>query len=244
MYTGPNIIKNGLVLWLDAGNRRSYISGSTTCRDLISTTITGSLINGPTFDSSNVGSLLFDGVDDYISTSTTGSIFSFPNTTFTVSAWVKTTSVPSILTFFITKDLAGTGNGWGLGLSVSGSNSATEYGFLVFTKGSGGGASLLNSTKQKINDGIWHHLTAVITTNTSTTAGNTALLYIDAELKDFNSQTAVGPYIAPTLPVEIGKRSGGNYFNGNVSQINIYNRGLSASEILQNYNGTKARYGL
>jgi hypothetical protein len=241
---GPNIVTSGLVLELDAANVKSYPGSGTVWNDLSGNNYSGSLVGSPTFNSANGGSIVFDGTDDYVSTPTTGSVYSFPNTTFTVSTWVKTTSTPGILTFFITKDLAGTGLGWGTGMSIPGQNSATEYGFLVFTKGSGGGVSLLSSTNQKINDGIWHHLTAVITTNTSTIPGNSALLYIDAEVKSFNSQTAVTPYIAPTLPLEIGRRSTGNYFDGNISLIQIYNRALTAAEILQNYNAQKSRFSL
>ena len=62
---GPNIITNGLVLALDAANTKSYVSGSTVWRDLSGNNNSGSLTNGPTFNSANGGSIVFDGVDDY-----------------------------------------------------------------------------------------------------------------------------------------------------------------------------------
>jgi hypothetical protein len=65
MYNGPNIIKDGLVLYLDATNTKSYPRTGTTWTDLTGNGNDGTLINGPTFDSGNNGSIVFDGADDY-----------------------------------------------------------------------------------------------------------------------------------------------------------------------------------
>jgi hypothetical protein len=61
---GPgNIVTNGLVLYLDAANYLSYTSGSTVWRDLSSSNLSGSLINGPTFNSANGGYIACDGTE-------------------------------------------------------------------------------------------------------------------------------------------------------------------------------------
>ena len=65
-FYSPRIVTDGLVLHLDAGNRRSYVSGSTIWTDLVNNSRTGSLVNGPTFDSSNQGSIVFDGVNENV----------------------------------------------------------------------------------------------------------------------------------------------------------------------------------
>jgi hypothetical protein len=62
---GPTISTNGLVLALDAGDRNSYVSGSTTWNDLVGLN-NGTLTNGPTFNSANGGSIVFDGTNDYV----------------------------------------------------------------------------------------------------------------------------------------------------------------------------------
>ena len=62
----PNLVTNGLVLCYDPANTKSFVSGSTTLFDLTSSKDDGSLINGPTFNSANGGSIVFDGVDDYV----------------------------------------------------------------------------------------------------------------------------------------------------------------------------------
>jgi hypothetical protein len=64
---GPSIITDGLVLYLDAANTKSYISGSTTWNDVSKVGNNGTLINGPTFDSNNGGSIVFDGVNNSLS---------------------------------------------------------------------------------------------------------------------------------------------------------------------------------
>ncbi|MFM7065351.1 MAG: hypothetical protein ACKO0U_00750, partial [Gammaproteobacteria bacterium] len=64
-YAGPEIVNSGLVLSLDAGNARSYPGSGSTWTDLAAAARTGTLTNGPTYSSSNGGSIVFDGVNDY-----------------------------------------------------------------------------------------------------------------------------------------------------------------------------------
>ena len=61
---GPNIIEDGLVFAVDAANKKSYPGSGTTWADLAGSN-NGTLINGPTFDSGNGGSIVFDGTNDY-----------------------------------------------------------------------------------------------------------------------------------------------------------------------------------
>ena len=65
-YYSPKIVTDGLVLVLDAGNIKSYRSGSTSWFDLSGSTTTGSLVNGPTFNGGNGGSIVFDGTNDRV----------------------------------------------------------------------------------------------------------------------------------------------------------------------------------
>jgi hypothetical protein len=78
-YRGPSIIKDGLVLYLDAANTKSYPTTGTTWSDLSGNGNNGTLVNGPTFSSGNNGSIVFDGVDDALNSTNI-----FPNSsTFT-----------------------------------------------------------------------------------------------------------------------------------------------------------------
>ena len=67
---GPNVVYNGLVLYLDAANNKSYVSGSTSWNDLTGNKNVGTLTNGPTFNTGSGGSIVFDGVDDYVNLGT------------------------------------------------------------------------------------------------------------------------------------------------------------------------------
>ena len=83
-----SIVTDGLVFYVDAGNGDSYPGTGTTWSDLVGSN-NGTLTNGPTFDSGNGGSIVFDGTNDYISTQLTC------GTTFTWSVWFKTDVVSS-----------------------------------------------------------------------------------------------------------------------------------------------------
>jgi len=84
---GPKIVTNGLVLYLDAANVRSSPGNGTVWTDLSKNGNNGTLVNGPTFDANNGGSIVFDGTNDYVSTAKV-----IPNlTTFTFSLWYRGT---------------------------------------------------------------------------------------------------------------------------------------------------------
>ena len=88
----PDIVTNGLILYLDASNTKSYVSGSTTWRDLSGTAITGSLVNGPTFSSTNAGVITFDGTNDYVQVSDNANLRSSSGT---YSLWFNCTGTAS-----------------------------------------------------------------------------------------------------------------------------------------------------
>ena len=89
---GPDINENGLVLFLDAANRLSYPGSGTAWSDLSGNSNTGTLTNGPTFSAGNQGSIVFDGVDDYISG---GSIIPVGTGDYYIESWINRTTVPS-----------------------------------------------------------------------------------------------------------------------------------------------------
>ena len=65
---GPNVVDSGLVLELDAANTKSYVNGSTNWFNLTPPPTSGSLVNGPTFNTGSGGNIVFDGIDDYVDT--------------------------------------------------------------------------------------------------------------------------------------------------------------------------------
>ena len=209
---GPrNIVTNGLVLYLDAANPRSYISGSTVWNDLAGTN-NGTLINGPTFNSSNGGSIVFDGVDDFVSGSCTTVNANVGMTTF---IWVRTTITSPQVFFSCT---SGVNNGFRLEI---------DGGQFLLTFGGVANYSSGNS----VSDGNWKQLVV-------TTVGTTGRIYINGNL--VASPTVGTMQGTPNQFVISGSTI--RFLNGNVASVILYNRALSASEVLQNYNATKRRY--
>ena len=236
---GPDIIKDGLVLCLDAGNRNSYNSGSTTWFDLSVNRYTGSLINGPTFNSSNNGNIVFDGTNDYsVSGLLSGSFASF-----TVIAWFYPTLIKNYANVLDCNYAynATTGNiGPRLEMNAAGelgwaysnitNNNDFLYGHVVVTSG--------------LAVNTWHCAAITYVPNSSTT-------YYNGMPTGISRVTAGSPtgFIGTMNNLNIGRGfskivSSERYFAGRISSVQIYNRTLSAAEVLQNYNANKGRFGL
>lgn len=215
---GPNIVTNGLVLALDAGNTKSYVSGSTIWYDKSGYNNSGSLINGPNFDSANLGSIVFDGIDDYVDCGNGSSI----NITgdLSVSVWVTTTGLAGNRIIFAKHSLP--------------SNISNYEGYL---KGNSvywwDGISERN-TGLSIPSNIWTNITYV-RISTIVTA------YVNYNTTGNVTVTVQGP-VSGNLT--IGKDQNSQNFSGKIAQIQIYNRALSAQEVLQNYNALKSRFEL
>ena len=212
---GPKIVINGLVLALDAANPKSYTGSGTTWTDLILNSNNGTLTNGPTYSSTSGGSIVFDGTNDNVSIGTNG--FSFGSSPGTLSAWAKT------------RDRTSTGT------IVSYGNSTTNQArFLGVGQNnfyfSGYGSSI---TASGVSDDTWFNLVGVYD-------GTNASMYVNGAL-------VAGPtarsWNTTASNAGIGKNvNNSEYWKGDVAQVQIYNRALSAAEIQQNYNAFKGRY--
>jgi hypothetical protein len=211
----PKIVTDGLVLYLDAANPKSYISGSTSWNDISRGGNNGTLVNGPTFNSANGGSIVFDGVNDYVTIPSSSLLNTL--TQFTYTAYLNISSSDTY------------------GAIIARNNSLVWYagrtvvGQRLYIGGSTTGDSntFLPSDRYAFICVTWDGTTIRYYFNGAPdgTATNT--------LSAFN-----------TTPISIGRYQTGEYFQGNIPIIQIYNRALSAQEILQNYNATKTRFGL
>ncbi len=219
-WSGSKIVKDGLVLYLDAGSPNSYFNKtSTTWKDISGNGNNGTLTNGPTFNSSNGGSIQFDGNDDYISR---GNLIG-NTTTFSVCHWINLSSNQTTRTIF-SNYVAGVN--WVTGISDATTNVIKFY---------LGGGTLYATYPLVIN--TWYHV--CVTYNN----GNPSI-YINGILNNTTTGTIT---FAGSLASnnDIGRLGDGRqYFNGKISNVQVYNRALIASEILQNYNASRARFGL
>ena len=217
------IVTNGLVLCLDAGNTKSYPGSGTTWTDLTSNVNNGTLVNSPSFNNSNVGSFVFNGTNNYVS--------SFPiqisgTDSKTIEVWFNsgTTSRAGLCG---TTGNVGV-NGWSFLINRTTAGNLTYF--------HNGGSILQVSAGISIN--TWYQVVAVY--NSTTAVGTLYLngLQVGSPLSSFSAMST------SSFNGVIGTEDQGliSPFKGNISIVRIYNRALSASEILQNYNATKARF--
>ena len=228
----PKIITNGLVLSLDAANDKSYPRSGTTWSDLSGNNNNGTLTNGPTFNAGNQGSIVFDGVDDYV---TKTSWISPPTNTLTIGCWVKfSDNLNDRYLLSFGRDIGGSTGG--LALFAYGFNSISDV--LIFEFGSGIGR-VSSGIVPSLN--IWYYL--IVTADATNVK-----FYLNGELKNTSSQGSGAITSSPTLSIGSYVNSSGTpgtyFYAGNISQVSIYSRALTATEVLQNYNATKSRFGL
>jgi hypothetical protein len=228
----PKIVTDGLVLALDAANPKSYVSGSTTWGDLSRGGNNGTLVNGPTFSSANGGSIVFDGVDDRVSTLGAGiTDYSQP---FSMGVW-----------FYI--DPAATwDNGFRSNIYSIAGSFAGQYG-LFKNEGDTFGMQLRDADSTILatvagnSKGIWYYLI-------STWNGSILKLYRNGELVSTNSTGGITGAPDTSILWIGGARSfsgtSGNFYQGNIAKCEYYNKQLTDNEVLQNYNATKTRFGL
>ena len=239
-HYSPKIITEGLVLYLDAANTHSYPGVGTTWSDLSRSENTGTLINGPTFNSANGGSIVFDGTNDLVEITGIENI-----TSFSISVWFKMTGPGNTGGFTNTyyNSLFGINSVTNpttrrILVSTSTNPSIAEGRILVQMGGSNYFSD--NTSIGITTTNAWNNVVY-------TFAANTARLYINGIVQTSQSNSGV------TFPfVSDSKLYVGAYSNpivayamlGNIAQTQIYNRALSASEVLQNFNATKTRFGL
>jgi hypothetical protein len=222
---GVNIVTNGLVLYLDASNTKSYVSGSTTWNDVSRSGNNGTLTNGPTFNSGNGGSIVFDGSNQYIKppNSTTLQL-----TNFTLSSWVRI-NVQNINQYIIDTS-TNVGSGFGYSYRIKTDNKIRFWAYDA--------NNALDSTTT-ISPNIWYNI--LVTYNNTSKIQS---IYINGVFNVSNTHT--NTFVVSTVTnLQIGGSLVlGGYINGNIAQTSIYNRNLSASEVLQNFNATRTRFGL
>jgi hypothetical protein len=228
------VVTDGLVFYVDAGNDLSYPGSGGTWSDLVGGN-NGSFnsmddINNPSnnYDSGSGGSIVFDGVDDYVRISNTSTdVFSFDNISATFTIWVKPDSIDTMI-------LVKRNNSFGWEIQLDGN------GFISWYFQSSGGTFFDQADGTAVSTGQWNHITVVLNRDT-----NIVSRYLNATPTGTNTSiNGLTSLTDNSTDVSIGGRYARNdkYFNGNIGPTCIYNRALSASEILQNYNALKNRF--
>jgi len=226
-YRGPQKVKDGLVLWLDAANNKSYTSGSAIWRDMSGNNITGSITGSytfPTYSSNNNGTLVFNG---------TNAIVDFKNpsilqiTSGSISIWFRAVQVPAV----------GNGGGFNGLITKQGAWGLFMSGSLLVTYDWGGGAT--KATTANIGNFNWYNACMTFS-ETVGTPSNNAIIYL-------NGVAILTTTIKNTTSNQVQIGNGGNadqYLSGSVGYAQIYNRVLTPSEVQQNFNALRGRYNL
>ena len=219
---GTNIVKDGLVFYVDAANQRSYPGSGTTWTDLKGTADV-TLLNGPTFSSDNLGSIVFDGDDD---NSQFANVFNA--TSNSVCAWVYNTALSQDGTvvglwsgqYILYMDTGGAGDGYRVIYVTNAGNRPTSV-------------DNVNAIQDQ-----WQYVVSTFTTTAVS-------LYVDGN--HVETTTGVSSNLNTTSnPIAIGADApnGIRDWPGKISNVSIYNKALTAQEVKQNYNALKGRFGL
>ena len=231
-YAFGRIVTDGLVLAVDAADKNSYPGSGTTWNDMSGNGSNGTLTNSPTFNSANGGSIVFDGVDDY-STTTAGQAFYQYTNQLSVSWWVKRNGTIT--------------GGAGGGQCTFNSDNMTTNVWLMH-------GNTDNTIIFYVNDtGVWRNIATPILDNntwyllTGTISSSNILMYTNGILTSTSTGISTGIVNNSNSIVGWGldpRYGAGRFFNGSIANCQVYNRTLSASEILQNYNAQKSRFNL
>jgi hypothetical protein len=258
-YRGPHTVTDGLVLSLDAANNKSYPGSGTTWSDLSGNGTNGTLTNGPTFSSANGGIIVFDGVNDYIdNTVNLTQINNIANSSsFTFSSTFRLLAMPVVSAANVGGILMkGSYNpSYGLNILFSGDSGGVRttaqiyYGLRNLTGTAGvtpGYGQFAESSNLSLAAGQWYKVDMVHEFAGTT---HTLRLYINGVLdKQSTSTNSLYPInFQNTAAMSMSNQViGGNglFLNAQISNTQVYNRALSAAEILQNYTATKSRFGL
>ncbi len=209
---------------------------TSTLIDLSGRGITGTLTNGPTYSSANGGSIVFDGTNDYIEIPN-NNLYKFSNTqAFSLNLWVRCTATSGAPVMFAFALTSGRGYYFTIDVNLLRTNA------FFFDYWDGSSYRGIQGNNNSITMNTWVMLTATSSTNSV----NDMKVYQNSVLTSYTNRGTGIPNTIDynTLSMKIGARGDGGYFTGNIAQVSIYNRALSATEISQNFNATKSRYGL
>ena len=222
-----SIVTSGLVLCLDAGSPRSYAGSGTICKDVSTNNAVGTLVNGVGYNSANLGSFVYDGVDDNITFPDSSAIAITGD--MSILAWVTVTnfsnyrsivgktppsSVPAPYDYYL----------------ISGSGVPTLY------RGNGSANANVSGTSAPAT-GVWQYVAVTMT-------GTSVVHYLNGNT---NGSGTLSTTIAnnASYPLNVGNRQDGvTRMLGKYGILQLYNIGLTASQVLQNFNATRGRYGI
>ena len=226
---GPSIVTDGLVLALDTANHKSYPGSGTALKDMSGSGLNGTIVGSPPFSTDNGGILDFNGSSDYVTCGTTDAVDLIQNqTNFTLAIWFKMDALASLrgligtLNYNCTKNLGLVANNTSLSFY---NDTTTCY------------AVNLGSY---VEVGKWIYAVGTYDGTTTRTYG-----FKDGVLTQASGTSKSGATLTFSSDFQVwGDQYGSNYTDCKGGVAHVYNRTLSQTEIEQNYNSIKSRFGL
>lgn len=238
----PKIVTDGLVLYLDAGNTKSYPGTGTVWTDLSPSSKNATTVNSPTFSNSNGGIFTLNGLNQRIalqaqSSSTSplsgyGSFTGGDNSAFSLEVWIKSRQIAGSNTFDAPAII-----GWNDGGIWANLNLYNGYVYYVHYDN-----AWINNIKSTtlVSNNVWHHVVYVNNTN------KTGVLYIDS-VNEANGSSTLSPLSGTTyyfVPAYLGSGYSDKWLNASIAAVRFYDKSLSATEVRQNFNATRGRFGI
>jgi hypothetical protein len=222
-FPNENIVKNGLVLNIDASKSNSYPGAGNTIYDLSGSGNTGTFVNGPTFSTSNGGSLFFDNVNDYISFGTASSV---KPTQLTLACFFKINAInaPNVI---VGKQ--------GTGVGAASYALVVQSGQLHFR--------ISNSSGTEYNASTAFSNTSSYNYAVGTYDGSNLRLYLNGASVG-SSSVSISIVYSDSYPLLMGYYANAFATNMSIGSLKLYNRALSATEVMQNFNAMRERYNL
>ena len=221
LLNDTQFVKTNLTYLWDAGLTSSYPGSGTTWTEWVSGTYNGTFTNGPTFSTLGGGSILFDGSNDQIRIST----FNLGSVPWSVSFWVKTSS-----------SAGGLFSHWDGGPVGNGFNIDTNKMQYVYYNNLGWNYASLSTTA--INTNTWQYLTY----STGASGTSTFTYYLNGVAD--GTFTPAGSGVGGGQMGVFGSLWGFNFFSGYIAHLSVHGVQLTATQILQNFNSTRQRYGV
>lgn len=234
-HYSPKIVTDGLEFYIDAANYKSYVSGSTTEYDLVGIKKL-ELNNGVSYTTDNLGSLEFDGIDDYC---LDPEIYNMGKAEMTFDVWFKRYSNNNAYNMI-----------WNMYLPYFAFRSDNTFHFSRMTKIGGVTTQRNLYSNNTFENNVWYNV--VCTNYQDVTSGNNIVnMYVNGELEVSETVTnAVDEvYYTTVSNRKLGLAfwdifSPRYFFEGKIPSLKIYNKILSQDEVRQNYNALKTRFGL
>lgn len=211
VYAGPNIIDSGLVIALDAGNAKSYPGSGTTWTNIGGSGNNGTLVNAPTYDTTNGGRFLFNGTNQYV----TSSFATTAGQAITYIGWLYSTETTATYRNFVDSVSANPMIWWNTSGQI-------EFDAAQFT------------TTPVYRD-QWVQVAL-----SKPSGSSVASYYVNGSLAGTGGTAYSTAAVTPTW----FNRAAAQTWKGYSSNYQVYNRALSATEILQNFNALRSRFSI